>query len=83
MTSLLEELNRSYEDNHNQEKMTVEKMKEKISDEISPVEKGPPKKFRLGLVISDFELTSNDLHLNRIVSGMIVRSTSYEFLIKP
>ena len=51
MTSLLEELNNSYEDNHNQEKMTVEKMKEKISDEISPVEKGPPKKFRLGLVI--------------------------------
>ena len=51
MTSLLEELNNSYEDNHNQEKMTVEKMKETISDEISPVEKGPPKKFRLGLVI--------------------------------
>ena len=55
MTSLLEELNRSYEDNHNQEKMTVEKMKEKISDEISPVEKGTPKKFRLGLV--KFNLT--------------------------
>ena len=51
MTSLLEELNNSYEDNHNQEKMTVEKMKEKISDEISPVEKGPTKKFRHGLVI--------------------------------
>ena len=83
MTSLLEELNRSYEDNHNQEKMTVEKMKEKISDEISPVEKGPPKKFRIGLVISGLELSSNDLHLNRIVCGMIVRSTSYEFLIKP
>ena len=49
MTSLLEELNKSDEDNHNQEKMTIEKMKEKISDEISPVEKGPPKKFRLGL----------------------------------
>ena len=80
MTSLLEELNRSYEDNHNQEKMTVEKMKEKISDEISPVEKGPPKKFRIGLVISGLEPS---LHLNRIVCGMIVRSTSYEFLIKP
>ena len=49
MTSLLEELNKSDEDNHNQEEMTIEKMKQKISDEISPVEKGPPKKFRLGL----------------------------------
>ena len=48
MTSLLEELNKSDEDNHNQGKMTIEKLKEKISDEISPVEKGPPKKFRLG-----------------------------------
>ena len=45
MTSLLEELNtygRLYEDNHIQEKM-----KDKTSDEISPVEKGSTKKFRL------------------------------------
>lgn len=53
MTSLLDELDTSYENTHYQEKMTVsnmsEKMSEKVPDEISPVEKGSTKKFRIGL----------------------------------
>jgi len=42
---LLDELNNSFEDNLNRERMTVEKMTGKPSDEISPVEKGQAKKF--------------------------------------
>ena len=52
MSSLLDELNKSSpEDTHYQEKMTVSNMSENIineKSEISPVEKGSTKKFRLG-----------------------------------